>query len=269
MRKRVTLNVTPASDKVSASHVRDARAALARYFRTRSELQTPLAAVRWKFILTRVDRESDGTYYRLLVEPVDGVMRPDDRGRRVATYRVPPGAIRDFTTDERLVYRGIAWEEWQSIRASCFIRSRGTLNIDQDDWTFFGRAETALTYASDYAPLAFRPTKNRPAVIIAIRRSLATSHADEPGIVPVDEWAVRGSLSASAIVGVWYVVPTYIRQGILDVVVHRNGVVSDGRTSGPMQSYAIVAGDADDVAGRCRGPRESIQNGRLSKARRR
>jgi hypothetical protein len=265
MRERIVLRVTKGSDSVTADNVRAAKSAIAAFFKSRGDLQLRLAADRWRFSLVKVDRDYDGIHYRTLVEPIDGTMRTDDRDRLYASYRKPSKTVDDVESDDAMVYRGMAWEEWQSIRSSCFVRSKGTLNVDQHNMTFFGRWGTAKEYASDYAPLPFRPTKNRPGVIIAIPRWLSVSHEEDPKHVPVGEWATRGSLSAAAIRGLWYVVPTYVRQGRFEVETDRSGKVRDAYVSGQNAQFAIVEGDASDVQHRCSGPRESLRNGSRKK----
>lgn len=257
----VSFKVAAGTSRVSARDVTEAKRALGRYFGDAGHLHARMASVRWRFVLHRVDRDSDGTYYRLFIEPISGFDREDDRGRPIVSYRVPRNAVTGDPDDPSLVYRGMAWDEWRDIRRSCFVRSHGTLNIDQEGFTFFGRWSTALTYASDYAPLPFRPTAERPGVIIAIRRNLTISHADDPKHVPIDEWATHGSLSAAAIRGVWYVVPTLMRQGQMDLIVDRKGRVEEGRRSGPWAQYAVVEGDVMPTRTRCTSGRAWVENG--------
>lgn len=231
--------------------------ALDDYFSQRSPLHAPAAAARWRFTLHGVNRNYDGTVYRLFVEPMGGLTGMDERGRPLAAYAAPVDALaghpREAVPDDpSLVYRGMSWEEWQALREACVVRSRGALNIDQEGYTFFGRWPTAVEYATDYAPLPFRPTAERPGVVVAIPARLSIPHEALPSIVPPGEWAVRGALPASAVAGVWYLVPTTIRRGALDLHVDRRGAISDGYSSTPWQQTVVVAADVRGALRGCR-----------------
>ena len=66
------------------------------------------------------------------VRPIGGQPYADEWGDvKRSRFRVPRSALEAVPSASGLVYRGMAWEEWQFIRRECRIQSTGTYNLDQ------------------------------------------------------------------------------------------------------------------------------------------
>lgn len=183
---------------------------------------------RYDFSLMAFKKSGYDLKYTFAVKPRDGAetfsqwaswhRRPRLHENEVSfAYDIPPGSLADVPEIDGMVYRGMSWEEWQSIRKHCAIRSRGEWNLGQDGLTFFGRAGTAQYYATGFAPWAFKPSKRRPSVVIAIPREYVLGWRDDKRI-PESEFAVLGTLPASKIAHAWRVVPTLIEGGYAEVM---------------------------------------------------
>lgn len=129
-------------------------------------------------------------------------------------YKSPKDAIKEIPADNNLAYRGIAWEEWQSIRKTGFIQSKGAYNLgeEQRDYTMFGyEPGTGEHYAHGFAPMQYQTSFKRPSVVISVPRNILLTHQDDPKGIPQNELAYKGKLSASYIQNVWMLVPTQSR----------------------------------------------------------
>jgi hypothetical protein len=149
-------------------------------------------------------------------------------GRRLESYDTI------VTADSLLAYRGMAWEEWQSIRRTGFIRSRGEYNIGtaQEGLTLFtADPGQAFNYAAGFATWAFAPSFRRPGVIVTIPKSLTFGAKDDPKALLSDERAFRGAVPANLIQNVWFVVPTEMRPGDVDIHELPDGRVYSGSAS--------------------------------------
>lgn len=135
-------------------------------------------------------------------------------GRRLESYDTI------VAPDPSLAYRGMAWEEWQSIRRTGFIRSRGGYNIGtaQEGLTLFtADPGQAFNYAAGFSVWAFAPSFRRPGVVVSISKSLTFGAKDDPAALLSDERAVRGAVPASRIQNIWFVVPTEMVPGEVDI----------------------------------------------------
>jgi len=188
----------------------------------------PYAAARFRAVLVRV--------------------YDDWRALRYEFRLVPHGAghpVADTTIvdDPALAYRGMSWEEWQAALASGVIASLGTHNFDnQGGLTMFApSAGTAESYAGGFAPWMHQPAEGLLGVVVAVPRAGALTHGEYPG-VPSDELAFAHPVPVTDVRGVWFLVPTSIREGRLEVVVDRLGdrPPSDGSRISPSVHYAIV-----------------------------
>jgi hypothetical protein len=205
--------------------------------------ELPFVAARYEFVLRRVRPSLSEIIYEWQVVPLGGQVERDEytgepKAKRFPTPRVD--VVEVVPNDPRLAYRGMAWEEWQFIREKGYIESSGSYNLDQPGLTFCGDAAMAEHYASSFAPLAYKPAWRRPGVVIAIPRGLVLHHDDVPDKIPPGECAVRGRLPADVIVAVWYLIPTRIRFGRIEVVEVRGRGIREGSRSSPSVSYVVL-----------------------------
>lgn len=123
-------------------------------------------------------------------------------------YKTPKNAIESIPANPTLGYRGMAWEEWQSIRRIGRVQSREIYNLGQEGYTMFGqRPDTAESYAHGFAPLQYKITHKTPGIVIAVPRSFLLTHDDDPKNIPQSELGLKGSMPASAIVSIWMLTP--------------------------------------------------------------
>ena len=126
-------------------------------------------------------------------------------------YKTPKDAVKEIPSDPNSAYRGMAWEEWQSIRKSGFIASRGVYNLgeDQVNLTLFAPdPATALHYANGFAPIQYQISQKRPGVVISVPREGLLTHKEYPQGVPAGELGLKGKMSSSKIQSVWMMTVT-------------------------------------------------------------
>jgi hypothetical protein len=236
-------NVAGVDELTFDSAIKGLRRYFQRYGLEADEL--PFMAMRYEFHLRRVSPYGERTFEWLIVPRGGQVERdPYDNVSKAKLYPSPRADVIDAVPDDaRLAYRGMAWEEWQFIREQGYIESSGSHNLDQPGLTFCGDAQQAEHYASGFAPVAYKPAWRRPGVVIAIPRVLVLHHNDWPEKIPVGECAHRGRLPANEIVAVWYLIPTRIRYGLLDVVETRRGI-GEGSRSSPSVNYVVLPAKA-------------------------
>jgi hypothetical protein len=201
--------------------------------------------VRYEFQLRRVSPYGERVFDWLVV-PRGGEIEHDpyDGRPKAKLYPAPRTGVVDAVPDDpQLAYRGMAWEEWQFIRERGYVKSSGSHNLDQPGLTFCGDAQQAEYYASGFAPLAYKPAWRRPGVVIAIPRDLVLEHDDLPEKIPSGECAHRGRLPAAEIIDAWYLIPTRIGYGRLEVVETRRGIGEGSRLS-PSVSYVVIQAPA-------------------------
>ena len=135
-------------------------------------------------------------------------------------HKTPKDAIKEIPKDESLVYRGMSYEEWQFIRKNGFIKSNAGYNLGtaQQELTFYGSAETAEHYASGFAPMQFKTSVKKPAIVIAISRSHVKDHKDMPDAIPSSEFAHEGKLDSKEIKHAWMLTPTRSKAGSFDLI---------------------------------------------------
>ena len=178
-----------------------------------------LVAVRYRYELSDIREYGGETTFRFNVIPLGGkaVQGPGLRGNP-ALFKSPKKALEEIPTNSQWAYRGLSWEEWQQIRKRKSIKSRGGYNIGQEGLTFFGpEPGTGHSYASGFAPVQHMASKKRPGVVIAIHKKHTLSYKDRDDI-PQGELAILGSLPMSEIKGVWLLVPTESRAGMMELI---------------------------------------------------
>lgn len=216
--------------------------ALKTYFNRVDPNGLKFLSARVKFNVTKMKDSYEGMTFDVAFEPIGKrgspeVLSPDHTlynytisqkgspmtGGRV--YKKPKDAISEIPSDPRLVYRGMAWEEWQSIRRKGRIESSGHWNLgdEQVGLTMFGMdPSTALSYAHGFAPFAYNTSFKRPSVIIAIPKELTLGHEDDPKGIPKSERAVKGGLPADKIVAAWMLAPASAKmEGHLQLIIKR------------------------------------------------
>jgi len=144
------------------------------------------------------------------------------KGGKTGKYlrKNPEDAIKEIPNNPNFVYRGMSFEEWENIKKTGFIQSKGAYNIgdDQKGLTFYGKADTASSYAGHFSPWQFQTSRNKPSVVIAISKNNVKSHEDMPEAIPSSEYAHVGPLSSKEILEAWMVVPTRASFGSLDLI---------------------------------------------------
>lgn len=196
----------------------------------------PYAAARFT---TRLDAVNDGwrdTRYEFRLIP---------RGA-VTGDLTPRGAEPCPIADEpSLAYRGMSWEEWQAALASGVIASLGEHNFaNQTGLTMFAsQASIAESYAGGFAPWMHQPAYGLPGVIVAVPRAGALDHEMHPGVPSGSgELAFDHPVPVADIRDVWFLVPTSVREGKLEVVIDKfsDRPPSEGSRMSPSVRYAIV-----------------------------
>ena len=210
------------------------------YFTKYGEDLTRNFAARYEFDLQEVREYWNEKTFVWNVLPIEA------DSLKVPTQRV----VEEIPQNDDWAYRGMSWEEWQATRKSGFIQSRGTYNIGQEGMTMLSeKADSAAYYASGFAPVGFLPAKRRPGVVIAIPRDLTFGsneslwkEGQKSGLIPQGERALRGRLPEDEIVAVWYIIPTRIRAGTMDLIYNRQGrgVWSEGSSYGVSVSRTTI-----------------------------
>lgn len=236
------LLVSGATD-VAPEFVAQGATVLRRWLMDRGEL--PMAAARYRLELAAPPRATyRDTVWKWRIFPREGAVKVEVTewgGTRERTQWKAPKAGRRLesydtivTPDPSLAYRGMAWEEWQSIRRTGFIQSRGGYNIGtaQEGLTLFtADPGQAFNYAAGFATWAFSPSFRRPGVIVTIPKSLTFGAKDDPKALLSEERAFRGSVPQNLIQNIWFVVPTEMRPGDVDIHELPDGRVYSGSAS--------------------------------------
>jgi hypothetical protein len=127
-------------------------------------------------------------------------------------YKEPKDAIESIPEDNRLMYRGMSWEEWQSIRKRGFIQSKGHYNLGQEGLTFFSYSpRSAESYSSGFAHFQNEISVKTPGVVIGVDRGFGLTSNDRDDI-PESELAINGRLGINEIEKVWFLIPVSNRK---------------------------------------------------------
>jgi hypothetical protein len=108
----------------------------------------------------------------------------------------------DIPKNEEYMYRGMSWEEYQSILEDGFIKSMGDYNIGdaQMGLTYFtSTPRSAQSYADGFAPPLYRSSIGRPAVVIAVPKRVGIK---VPGTAE-DEIGIKETIKRGEIKEVW------------------------------------------------------------------
>ncbi len=126
-------------------------------------------------------------------------------------YKSPKDAIASIPPDPTLAYRGMCWEEWQSIQRSGFIMSNGTYNLgdEQSGLTCFApNPDSAVHYAHGFAPIQYQISQTKPGIVIAVPKEGLLTHEQYPEGVPRGELAARGKVPNTQIQHIWMMIAT-------------------------------------------------------------
>lgn len=140
----------------------------------------------------------------------------------------------DVPSDGNL-FRGISFEEMQSINKTGFIGSKGGYNIGEQQigLTYFTESfSTARSYASGFAPYPVLPTFGRPSYVIKIKRPNTNQINTEAA--PKGEFGVKGVIPKSQILEVYELRPKGMKAGFVELL--RKGYgneYSEGSRSSP------------------------------------
>jgi hypothetical protein len=199
--------------------------------------ETKFNASRWSYHLIKASDNWNGKTYKFEILPKVGRATRDNEKEQYI-YKDPKGKS-EIEGRNGYVYRGMSWDEWLKTARSKELSSTGSHNIGQEGLTFYGSADTAEYYANGFAPYSFKPSINKPGVVIEIPRS-AVMDSTENKKIPRGEFAHDGSLPISMISRKWKLLPVVIKPGYLDVNVDSRGKVSEGTRFAPSVRHVVL-----------------------------
>jgi hypothetical protein len=133
---------------------------------------------------------------------------------------LPPGMTAELPEKEEkgTIFRGLSYEEIQSIRKTGVMRSKGEYNIgdEQKGLTYFAdNPGTASSYGGNFAPPFSVPTFDRPGYVVKIARP------SDKDIVLMDhipgEVGVKGAIPREKILAIYEMLPYEVEQGEYDL----------------------------------------------------
>lgn len=133
---------------------------------------------------------------------VEGLDVEEDKFGIKKTPKLKEGWSFQIPQNDSYMYRGMSWEEYQSILSSGRIKSEGGYNLGdrQVGLTYFSsEADQARYYADSFAPQEFATTIGRPAIVIALPKMEGVR---VPG-TGESEIGIPEELSADLIQEVW------------------------------------------------------------------
>ena len=157
-------------------------------------------------------------------------------GEVYKVYQPPAVFSTRVKQDVGLAYRGMSWEEYQQAMQRGWFASQGAYNIhgQGESVTFFSKdPETAVHYARSFQAWPFIATPTRPGVIIATPRRLLTDYLGGIGLTEEQRASVRrqikrnphvnemirwGKLDVADVRAAWFVYPTAMKAGFVDIV---------------------------------------------------
>ena len=182
------------------------------------------AQARYRFVVKSVDNTGywEGPHIELQMVPLDTekaveVDAPADDeylqkyyGGKMPwrIFKKPKDAIYAIPKKPEWGYRGMAWEEWQQIRDKGVIASREVYNIGDDEkgcTLFADTPDSAMSYANSFAPDFYKVGVRRPAVIIAVPKSLLTYQNGQSGYM-----THRGPISSDQLQAAWMLRPKHV-----------------------------------------------------------
>lgn len=213
---------------------------------------------RYEVILRDVREGYSETVFSFTLRPKHGSKNVSTDGifkrSQSFVYRTPSKAVEEVPpTVPGYAYRGMSFEEWNIIKKTGIIKSRGGYNIGnkQAGLTFFGdKSDTASIYANSFAPISYKTSRNRPGVVIEVPNEHlikgGSKEVFDKYMITNSELVGEGELPASVINRAWMVVPVLAREGSLDVVKSNySGKFSEGSWDHP--SFKVVYVPIEDL----------------------
>lgn len=173
---------------------------------------------------------------RFNAEVAQAVPESDEFGVRFR-YELKPGWVEDVPQTEGLMYRGMSWEEYQDILANKRIKSAGAYNIgdQQQGLTYFtDDAGSATHYAHGFAPVQYKASPEKPAVVVAVKKRQGV-YVEGTG---QHEIGIPDEISADDIVEVWEGMPFVERRAGSADIIEDFGGRRDGSSSPVSASVA-------------------------------
>lgn len=196
----------------------------------------------------KLDRKdsTESRYNPRIIEVTPYLSLDFEDGRQRFRYKITrkEGWLESLPQDDSLMYRGMSWEEWQYIQKTGKIRSSGEYNLgpEQVGLTYFSSdVDSARFYADAFAPVQFKATPDKPAVVIAVKK--------RPGVevkgTGEHEIGITDDISSDDIVSVWEGHVGQVSAGKTDVISDFHGI-RDG--SGMGASNVIFWKEGSTVA---------------------
>lgn len=245
---------------LSKEQIESGRKILLEYLNQMDELERNAISNRFEYFLNGINTKNyyGEEVFEFLIMPKAREKGTDQAtgifGDRTETvYKTPQNAIDAIPKKPGYAYRGMSFEEYQNTLRTGYIGSAGTYNIGsgQKGLTFFAPdPDGAAYYASGFSPWKFKPTHNKPGVVIAIDEDYTVGPDEHPGTpehpgVPEGELATVDLIPARAIDYVYLIIPESIDWGYINLV-KRKGlsgvkVQNTGGTKHPTPAgYKIV-----------------------------
>jgi hypothetical protein len=222
-----------------------ARQIVADYIEANSDLGMEELGRRYHFHILDINDTYRDTRIEFSVEPkLPGEIKSraifpgSARMKSFHWYKSPDNAIEKIPKNPNYVYRGMSMPEWLDIKRTGEVQSKGSYNFDsQMNRTYFGDdPDTARSYASSFAPIQFQPTRDVPAMIIAVPKDMTTQDT-----VTSSEYYIEGLLSAEHIKKAWMLVVTEFEPGKLEIVYDKaTKRVASGSRFSPYSRYTFV-----------------------------
>lgn len=238
--------------KATDADMAEAAAALEKFFAARG---TTEFMHRYEWTLERISGDTslvDGKRFDFEYLPKGGRRMTEPRWpgseytRTYKAFRASKRADPGEHEDAAMVYRGMSMAEWAEAKRSGQLQSKGDYNLGQwqDGWTFFGnKFRTAKHYATGFAPYDRTPGRAKPAVIVAVPKSLTVRASD--AAAGTDDEYVAKTIPLSQVAHVWIATPATEGVGHLEVAVKkdwRTGEerVTDGSRATPHQTTELI-----------------------------
>lgn len=151
-----------------------------------------------KGLPSRIKEAEVGFGSRAFYDPeLSDVREVDGRSQVVLKPGLYDGQLPDGAAEPGYLYRGMSWAEWQQAQRQGFVESPGTYNLGdkQAGLTYYSTAASqAENYASGFAPWQYKPTFDRPAVVVKVKdpgtaRDIMGTERGLPGRVPLTDLA--------------------------------------------------------------------------------
>lgn len=147
--------------------------------------------------------------------------------KSVRRYRTLKNVIDDIPVNVDSAYRGMSFEELLNAKRKGYFQTNSSMTIgdSQVGYTFFGDTpSTAKYYSMGFQPMPSSGTRNKPAVIIEVPKSILTKASETMSNVtgkPVgseNEYVTNRRIEFSDVLNLWLAVPEKSSYGSVEVV---------------------------------------------------